>query len=202
VDEKRFNPERVKPVLKQNGFSAGMVGVLRSWKGHPYFIEAIPHILRAIPDAVFYIIGDGPQLQKIEKIVRTLSLKGKVFMLGQREDIPELLASLDVIVHPSTANEGVPQAILQALAMGKPVVASNVGAIKEVIINGRTGFLVPPQESEAIATKVIELYHNPLLAKTFGDEGRMLIQRTYSLERMLDNIENLYGQLFSEMRFR
>ena len=198
VDEGRFNPERVKPVLKRNGFSAGMIGVLRSWKGHRYFIEAIPNILRTIPDAIFYIIGDGPQWHNVKAIIRNRSLEDKVFMLGQREDIPELLASLDVIVHPSTANEGVPQAILQALAMEKTVVASDVGAIKEVIVDGQTGFLVSPQDSQAIATRLIALYHNPILRKKFGGNGRMVVQRNYSLEKMLDKIEDLYGQLFRD----
>jgi glycosyltransferase involved in cell wall biosynthesis len=202
VDGQRFNPEKVNPVLKRSGFVAGMVGVLRSWKGHSYFIEAVSHILKAIPDSRFYIIGDGPQLHKVRNMIRALSLDGKITMLGQREDIPELLASLDVLVHPSTANEGVPQAILQAMAMGKPVVASDVGAIKEVVIHGQTGFLVPPQESQAIAAKVMDLFHDPLLGKKFGDEGRILIQRTYSMERMLDSIEKLYRQFFLETRWR
>ncbi len=200
VDEGRFSPERVRSVLKRNGFSAGMVGVLRSWKGHPFFIEAIPHILRAIPDALFYIIGDGPQMPRVKSLIQSRALEDKVFMLGQREDIPEVLASLDVIVHPSTANEGVPQAILQALAMEKPVVASDVGAIKEVIVDGQTGFLIPPQESRAIAAKVIDLYKNPLLRKKFGAEGRILVHHSYSLEKMLERTENLYRRLLTETK--
>ncbi|MFN3480134.1 MAG: glycosyltransferase family 4 protein [Thermodesulfovibrionales bacterium] len=197
VDLERFNPTRVTPAFKPKGFSIGMIGVLRSWKGHRYLIEAAPAILKSIPDAVFYIVGDGPQYKNIEGHIEELSLKDKVVMIGHREDIPEILASLDVVVHPSYANEGVPQSVLQALAMERPVVASDVGAIKEVVIDGKNGFLIHPKKPEEIAEKVIALYKNPELGKLFGKEGRMLVKRSYSFELMLDNIEYLYERLIN-----
>lgn len=199
IDLDRFDPERIKPAFKKNGFSAGMIGVLRSWKGHQYFVQAVPLILKAIPDSFFYIIGDGPQFQRLKARIRNLALEGRVFMLGQREDIPELLSSLDVLVHPSTANEGVPQAILQALAMRKPVIASDVGAIREVIIHGQTGILIPPQETQEIAASVVDLYKNPLLRDRLGNEGQRMVRDSYSLERMLDRIEGLYARLWPSL---
>ncbi len=195
VDLDRFDPERIKPALKKNGFSVGMIGVLRSWKGHPYFVQAAPLILKAIPNTFFYIIGDGPRLQHIKALIQNLALEKRIFMLGHREDIPELLSSLDVLVHPSTANEGVPQAILQALAMRKPVIASDVGAIREVIIHGQTGILIPPRETQEIADRVVDLFKNPVLRERLGNEGQRLVRDSYSLERMLDRIEELYARL-------
>ncbi|MFN3395437.1 MAG: glycosyltransferase family 4 protein [Thermodesulfovibrionales bacterium] len=195
VDLERFDPTRVTPAFKPKGFSIGTIGVLRSWKGHSYLIEAVPEILKSIPDAVFYIVGDGPQYRNIEGHIEKLSLKDKVVMVGHREDIPEVLASLDVVVHPSYANEGVPQSVLQALAMERPVVASDAGAVKEVVIDGKNGFLIQPKKPEEIAEKVIALYKNPELGKLFGKEGRMLVKRSYSFEMMLDKIEYLYGRL-------
>jgi len=197
IDLERFNLARVKPSLQIEGFSIGMIGILRSWKGHKYFIEAIPKILRQIPNAVFYIIGDGPQKDNIINLIYNLSLKEKVLMLGHRGDIPEIIASLDIIVHPSYANEGVPQSILQALAMEKPVIASDVGAIKEVVIDGQTGFLIEPRHPAQLAEKVIELYRNPELMVKFGREGRRLVEENYSLEKMLDKIEGLYKKLLA-----
>lgn len=200
VDLERFNPSRVTPAFKPKGFSIGMIGVLRSWKGHRYLIEAVPEILKSIPEAVFYIVGDGPQYKNIEAHIEKLSLKDKVVMMGHREDIPEILASLDVVVHPSYANEGVPQSVLQALAMERPVVASDAGAVKEVVIDGETGFLIPPRKVEEITAKVVTLYKNRELGKVFGKRGRTLVERFYSFEKMLDEVESLYEKLFSDFK--
>jgi len=200
IDLERFSPEKTKPSFHANGFAVGMIGVLRSWKGHRYFIEAVPEIIKEMPDAVFYIVGDGPQRENITNLIRGLSLENRIFMLGHREDIPEILASLNVIVHPSYANEGVPQSILQALAMGKPIVASDAGAIKEVIIDGSTGFLVKPKNPARLAEKIIELYRNPALGINFGREGRRLVKKQHSFENMLDNIEGLYKRLLINER--
>lgn len=197
IDIEHFSPSRVRPAFQSEGFTVGMIGVLRSWKGHGYFIEAIPEIVKSIPEAVFYIVGDGPQYENIERSIDLLSLKDKVFMLGHREDIPEILASLDVVVHPSYANEGVPQSVLQALAMERPVIAADTGAIKEVIIDCRTGFLIPPRDPHKIAEKVITLYKDPELGEVFGKEGRQLVERSYSFEGMLDKAEDLYKRLCS-----
>lgn len=197
IDIEQFSPLRNKPVLPSKGFLVGMIGVLRSWKGHRYLIEAIPEIVKSIPDAVFYIVGDGPQYENIKGLIDNLSLRDKVFMLGHREDIPEILASLNVVVHPSYANEGVPQSVLQAMAMEKPVIAADVGAIKEVIIDGKTGFLIPPRDVRAIAERVITLYRKPHLGNAFGKEGRRLVERSYSFEGMLNRIEGLYKMVLS-----
>lgn len=197
VNLERFDPIRVSPAFKPRGFSIGMIGVLRSWKGHSYLIEAVPEILKSIPDAVFYIVGDGPQYKNIERKIDELSLNNKVIMLGHREDIPEILASLDVVVHPSYANEGVPQSVLQSLAMERPVVASDAGAVKEVVIDGETGFLIPPRKVEEITAKVVTLYKNRELGKVFGKKGRSLVERSYSFERMLDKVESLYEKLLT-----
>jgi glycosyltransferase involved in cell wall biosynthesis len=209
IDLKRFNPENVKPSLNppippftkggqgglRDGFSIGMIGVLRSWKGHRFFIEAIPEILEKIPDAYFYIVGDGPQYENIKNLISEQAFKNKIFMLGYREDIPEVMVSLDLIVHPSYANEGVPQSILQAMAMEKPVIASDTGAIKEVVIHEKTGLLIPTKNPNEIAVKVIEIYKNPKLAAGFGKEGRSLVEESYSMDKMLDKIELLYRNL-------
>ena len=197
VDLGLYDPARVTPALERRGFSVGMVGVLRSWKGHNFFIEAVPGILKQIPEAVFYVAGDGPQRDNIVKILRDRSLDNEVILLGHREDIPGILASLDVIVHPSYGHEGVPQTLLQALAMKKAVVASDTGAIKEIVIDNTTGFLIQPRSPEQIAARVIELYRRPDLRARFGEEGRRLVESGYSFENMLDAIERVYARLFS-----
>lgn len=198
VDLERFNPEVVYPTFNSKEFSVGTIGVLRSWKGHIYLLEAIPLILSYIRDIKFYIVGDGPQRENIQNHIKKLSIEKWVVMTGYREDIPEILASLDVVVHPSYANEGVPQAILQAMAMEKPVIASDAGAIKEVIINNETGFLVEPKNPSQIAEKIIELYERSELRIEFGKKGRCLVERDYSFDGMLDKIENMYKMLLNK----
>jgi glycosyltransferase involved in cell wall biosynthesis len=198
IDLDLFDPARVRPAFQSDGYSIGIVGVLRSWKGHQYFIEAIPEICERIPDAHFYIAGEGPQQENIKKLISRLSVADRVFMLGHREDIPEVLSSLDVVVQPSYAHEGVPQSVLQAMAMEKPVVAADTGAIKEVVKDGQTGFLIKPRDVHEIAEKVTVLYHNPDLGASLGREGRRLVKGQYSLDVMLDKIEKLYKGLLQK----
>ncbi|HAK89081.1 MAG: hypothetical protein A2077_03925 [Nitrospirae bacterium GWC2_46_6] len=195
IDIERFNPASVKPAFNADGFAVGMVGVLRSWKGHGYFIEAVPEILSRIPEAVFYIVGAGPQHENIKRMISDMALNEKVFMLGHREDVAEILASLDVIAHPSYAHEGVPQSVLQALAMERAVVASDVGAISEVVRDGETGLLMRPRDPKHIAEKVIELHGDPDLRVRLGKDGRRLVEQNHSFENMLDKIEKLYGNI-------
>lgn len=202
IDLGRFDPSGVKPAFQRKGFSIGMVGVLRSWKGHRYFIEAIPEVIKKIPEAFFYIAGAGPQQRNIEDLITGLSLNERVAMLGHREDVPEIMASLDVIVHPSYAHEGIPQSILQALAMKKAVVASDAGSIREVIIDNKTGLLIQPKNPLQLAERLVFLHNNPQLISGFGDEGRRLVSERHSIGKMLDRIESIYSNLIQKKQGR
>ncbi|HEC98278.1 MAG TPA: glycosyltransferase family 1 protein [Nitrospirae bacterium] len=196
IDLNIFNPEKTIPCLEKTGFYIGMVSVLRSWKGHEYFIKAVPEILKSIPEAQFFIVGNGPQHENIRNLIKEMALGKKILMLGHREDVPEIMASLDILVHSSYANEGVPQSILQALAMKKAIVASDAGAIREVILDGETGFLIKSRDHHLITDRVTHLYKNPELRIKLGERGREMVHRNYSFEGMLDRIEALYRQLF------
>ena len=173
----------------------GMVTVLRSWKGHRIFLQAIPLVLKAVPSARFLIVGDGPQRENIQGWVEGMGLNEVVMMVGHREDIPELLAALDIVVLSSTAAEGVPQALVQALAMQRPVVATDVGGVGELIRDGETGLLIPPHDPQALARSVIKLLRDRGLSKELACRGRQLVQRHYSLELMLERLEALYQEL-------
>ncbi|GLI54204.1 glycosyltransferase family 4 protein [Thermodesulfovibrio yellowstonii] len=200
IDLKLFKNENIESAIKEQGFKIGTIGILRDWKGHSYFIESIPLIKKAIPKAIFFIIGDGPQRDNLKKLIDELDLNQSVKMLGFRDDIPKVIYSLDVIVHPSYANEGVPQVILQALAMKKPVVASNITGIREVIIDNQTGLLVEPKNKWDIAEKVIELYNNKDLRIRLGEEGEKFVKINFSIESMLDKLESIYHKLFSDSK--
>ncbi|OAG27674.1 glycosyltransferase family 4 protein [Thermodesulfatator autotrophicus] len=197
VDLKKFNFNKVNPLLKEDSFIIGTVSVLRSWKGHKYLIKAIPKILSFIPDLKLYIVGDGPQRKNLENLCEELKLEKYVIFLGYREDIPELIASFDILVHPSTGHEGVPQTILQALAMKKPVIACDTGSIGEVIKNQKTGILIPPKDIDSLAKAIINFYENPDLARIMAENGYNLVSKKYSLNSMIDQIEEVYLSLVS-----
>ena len=198
IDMNRFDPDKVKPSLPRNGFAFGAAGVLRSWKGHRFLIEALPILQKEIPDAHLYIAGDGPQRESLAALIREKGLDRAVTMLGHREDIPEVIASLDVLVHPSYDHEGVPQSMLQALALRRPVVATSFGALKEIIHDGATGLLVPPKDASAIAACVLRLYRDGGLRLRLGAAGREFVASNFSLDHMLDETERLYARLMND----
>ena len=195
IDLVRFDPSIVKPSISRKGFAIGMVGVLRSWKGHNLFLASVPDILEKVAEAHFYIAGEGPQRENIVSLIREMKLERHVTLLGHRDDIPQVLASMDIVVHPSYGHEGVPQTVLQAFAMQKPVVATNVGAIPEVVIDGQTGLLIKPQRPDLIAQGVIRLFNDADLRNRLAYEARRLVLAGFSSGHMLDKIEAIYHRI-------
>lgn len=179
----------------------GIVAVLRSWKGHRFFLEAVPLVLEKVPPARFLIVGEGPQQRNIQRWIEEMGLEETVVMTGHREDVPEVLAALDVVVSASTQAEGVPQSLVQALAMEKPVVATDVGGVGEIIRDRETGLLVPPANPKAMAEATLAILSDPEAARALGRRGRGLVERSYSLERMLDQVEAVYQDLIASRRY-
>ena len=171
----------------------GSLSVIRSWKGLDYFVRAIPLIIKEIPQARFVIAGDGIHKKTLEKTIEETGVGNKIYMPGHREDIVNILSSIDVLVHPSYANEGVPQTILQAMAMKKPVIATDLPPLKEVVIEGETGVLVPVKNHEAIAAGTIRLLRDKEMSGRLGENGRKLVVSSYTFNGMLDKLEALYS---------
>lgn len=204
VDINLFDPEKADGVLrKELGIDkdtpvVGMVAVIRSWKGHEYFIDAAEKILALFPEVKFIIVGDGPRKDIVKEYINRKGLQGSVIMTGHREDIPQAMASIDLLVLPSYANEGLPQAIAQAMSMEKAVVASKAGSIPEIVIDGKTGYLVRPRDPDALSERIVSLLKDKELRKEMGKAGRKLVASHLSLEAMLDRIENLYSEVRAE----
>lgn len=198
VDTDIFNPDRpYKNIreelnLKPSAPLIGAVSVIRSWKGLDYLVKAAPLILEEIPDAKFLIAGDGIHRKTLEKTVEDTGAGDKFYLPGHREDVAGIINSIDVLVHPSYANEGVPQTVLQAMAMKKPVIASCLPSLKEVVIDNKTGIIVPPKDPEGIARAVIKLLRDKELARELGENGMNLARTSYSFKLMLDKLEDLY----------
>ncbi len=202
VDLARFDPRRVDggPVRRALGIPreapvVGMVAVLRSKKGHRYFVEAARELVRAVPGARFLIVGEGPMRTAVEGWIAEAGLAGCVFLLGHREDIPEVMAAMDVMVLPSRRDEGVPQVLGQALAMERVVVTSDVAGVTELVEDGVTGVVVPPEDSQALAQAVIGLLRDRERARAMGRAGARRVADGFGLEKVLDQMETIYGEV-------
>jgi glycosyltransferase involved in cell wall biosynthesis len=144
---------------------------------------------------ILLIVGDGPYRQVIEAKITELGLGEEVRLVGHQEAVPDWLALMDAFVLASYANEGVPQALLQALAMGKPAAATATGGIPEVIVPEETGLLVPPKDSRALAQALARLARDQALWAALGRRGPGLVASRFSLEHMADALEALYADI-------
>lgn len=176
----------------------GIVATVRSWKGHDDLLCAFEKIAAHRDDVVLLIIGDGPYAPVFKKRVAASVYQSRIHMLGQRQDIPELLRLLDVFVLPSYANEGVPQAIMQAMAMQLPVVSTRVGAIDEIVQHESTGYLVAARDTDDLAKFIGVLLDDATLRGDMGARGRVLIEERFSRIAMLDKMEALFLNCVSE----
>jgi glycosyltransferase involved in cell wall biosynthesis len=198
VDLTRFNRKVEGTLRKELGVGpdealVGMISVLRSWKGHATFLDAAARLLGEAKRPVrFVIAGDGPGREELEQKIAQKPWAGNVTLLGHRADVPNVLASIDVLVLPSYAHEGIPQIILQAQAMARPVVATTIGGIPEVVEDGVTGLLVPPKDAEALAEKISRVLEDPALAERLGENARASIEESYSLDAMGQRLLELY----------
>jgi glycosyltransferase involved in cell wall biosynthesis len=175
----------------------GIVAALRSEKNHTLFLQSAARLHEEMSDAQFLIVGDGPELQEIERTVAHYKLSDCVHLLGPRADIPEVLAALDVFALTSHV-EANPVSILEALAMGLPVVATDVGSVSETVIPGVTGFLASPGSAEDLAGFWAELLGDRALAERMGSFGRDLVSEKWSLEAMNGGYQALIREIYSQ----
>ncbi len=168
----------------------GIVATLRSWKGHRFLVEAFHALAR--PDAHLAIVGDGPQREALEAQVAALGLGGRVTFAGNRTDVTPWLQAFDVFALPSYANEGVPQAIVQAMLCALPVVTTDVGSIGEAVQDGVTGLMVAPQQPAPLAAALARLLDDAALRERLGSAARAAALARFSLESMLERMEAVF----------
>lgn len=173
----------------------GLISYLRSYKGHEYFIEAAARVLPREKDVTFLIVGEGPEEPRLRARIAAKGLGAEVRMLGFRDDLLNVFRSLDLFVIPSVEGDTIPQVLMQAMAMALPVVSTTVGSIPDVVQDGVTGFVVPPRDAEALAERIVVLLNDAELRAAMGRRGRALVEREYSLARMLDRLERVYEQV-------
>lgn len=169
----------------------GAVGSLYSVKGHRFLIDAVPQVLKRFPDTTFLIVGRGELEVALKEQTERLGVANKVMFLGLRQDVPRLLAVMDIFAL-SSLSEGLSMAILEAMTAGKPIVATRVGGNPELVEEGRTGFLVESQSSQALVTALEILLGNRDTARQMGLCGREKAGREYGVEGMVREYVALY----------
>jgi len=177
----------------------GTVGRLHPQKGQRYLLEALPPVLRRIPDLHVLLVGDGPTRGELEALTRRLGLHGRVHFLGFRQDVPELVALLDVFVLPSVW-EGLPLSLLEALALARPVVATATDGILEVIEDGDCGLVVPTKDPEALARAIVRLLGDRDEARRMALRGQQKMYVEFGVDRMVRKTAEVYLQLITNRR--
>ncbi len=203
VDLDRFNPDKVRVLSREelgcppDGIIIGTVAILRRKKGHHTLLDAAPHILKDFPKAYFIFAGDGPQKENIEKKIRELGIERNVKLLGLRQDIPEILKTIDIFALP-TLQEALGTSFLEAMSMKKPVVGTKVGGVPEVVKDGVTGILVLPEAPLQLADAIITLLKDRDLMSKMGDEGRRDVEEKYNVNVMVNSLFDFYNSLIGE----
>ena len=177
----------------------GIIARLTEQKDHDNFLHSAQGILENAPNAYFLIVGNGPLESDLKAMAVSLGIQKSVIFCGIRQDIPAVMAALDILVF-SSRWEGLPVALLEGMASSLPIVATNVGGVPGVIENGETGFLVPPSSPDLLANACLVLIKDPELKKRMGKAGYTHVQEKYGMELMVNKTISLYQSMLQVTR--
>ena len=213
IDTEYFDPTKVNSGIR-NDFQIpvrtkiiGVIGLLDPWKGQNVVIESIPDVLKNYSNVMFLIIGgeskNANKLGYRDKLVlraQELGISDKVIFTGFRKDIRNVLAGLDIFIHSSISPDPFPTAVLEAMSMEKPVIASKSGGVLEQIEDEKDGILISPNNSEELAHELEFLLSNPVRAESLGKEGRISVIKKFNWERSINSLTEIYEDLFSHAK--
>ena len=209
LDLKFWNPEMFKEDylsqkfnINENLIKMGIIGQLNELKGQDIFLKAAIYLIRmGYVNLRYYIIGDelfkeeNDYKDNLYKKVKVNHIEDYVIFTGKRNDIPNIISFLDIIVICSRYPDSLPTVVLEGMAMGKVVIGSNVGGIPEMIINNETGVLIPPNDPEALANAILDLINRPYKIKEMGIKARERIKSKFTIEKNVEMVRNLYQEL-------
>jgi glycosyltransferase involved in cell wall biosynthesis len=201
VDTTKFAPLREVAAVRrklgidENAPVAGIVAALRPEKNHELYLEMARRVVRQVPTAQFLIVGDGLCRQDLQKRASDMDLAANVLFLGSRDDVPRLLAAMDVFVLTSHM-EANPISILEAMSVGRPVVATNVGSIHEAVCDGETGHLVPAGDASQLADRVLGLFNDQPRRLEMGEAARKSVVENWSIQAMVQGYEELINSIW------
>ncbi len=213
IDAETFHPRNVgQSVRREWGVRDehvvfGVVARIHWWKGQDLFLRAAARIARQVPHARFVLVGDvvpGEEWrrQALKQEIARMGIGDRVVWAGYREDIPQVMAALDVLVLPSTEPEPFGRVIVEAMATERPVIAAAHGGPVESVVHGETGFLFPPQDEEALAAAMKQLAQDAALRVRMGKAGRERVLALYTIDRHVAAFQALYDEILEERRER
>jgi glycosyltransferase involved in cell wall biosynthesis len=176
----------------------GTVANLFPRKGYEVMLRALPAIVRAVPTVHYVIVGsdDHDYADRLKKLAQELKIADRVHIVGFQDPVQPFLAALDLYVHPALM-EGFGIAVVEAMAMGKAVVATTTGGLPEVVAQGETGLLVPPGDAESLAAAVVSLLEDKVRREQMGRNGKARAQERFSLDASVMHMEQLYGEILA-----
>lgn len=191
--------EDIKKEFGINGkLTVGMVGRITRGKGHEDFIAAAEAVSRARKDLIFMVVGGYVIIDKeyesgLRRAVLEKGLAREVLFTGWRDDIKKVMSAFDILVFPSsTFPEGFPLTCIEAMALGKPVIATNIPGPSEIVLDGATGYLVPPSSPQMLAEKILNLVNNPHLLKNMGEQGKARAGELFNIRKLTSDLEAVY----------
>ncbi len=187
--------------FERDDFLVGIVAHLADHKGHKYLIRATEILKAKAPQIRVIIVGEGPLRMELDNLVKQTHVEDIVFFLGFREDVPQILASLDLFVLSSYL-EGMGSSILDAMASRLPVVATRTGGIPEVVVNGETGLLVPPKSPTALAKAILRIYGDKELGRRLGQKGYEVVHQKFSAEAMAAKVILEYERIAQQKNIK
>jgi len=193
-DEKRISEIKGRFEIPDDAKVIGIIGRLHFQKNHELLFESFKLLLKKNPNCCLFCIGDGPRRDELLGLTRSLEIDDKVIFAGERKDIPECLSIIDVMVLPSLW-EGLPNVILEAIAAKCPVVATDVGGVSEIIINGKTGFLVENGNKAELAEKINYTIDHPTEMEQIKQNAFDFVVKNFSITRMVSETEKIYERL-------
>ncbi len=162
-------------------------------------LHAIPQVIQDIPEAKFLIVGEGPLRSRLEELSERLRIEDNIIFTGFRSDIKDILATIELLAMPSLL-EGLPLVLLEGMAMAKPIVATRIDGITEVMENGETGLLVPAKNPHELAEAMKEILKNKTKAGLLSQNARKIVEKKFSVKKMVEQTEQVYEKLLAEKR--
>jgi len=195
------------PVQDDQRLLVGLVGRITPWKGQHVFLRAASMVHRRFPNARFQIVGSAlfneiHYERYLHRLTASLGLEDVVEFTGFREDVPNLIAKMDLIVHASTTGEPFGQVIVEGMAAGKPIVATNGGGVPEIVVDGQTGLLVPMGNAPAMAKAICRFLADPARRAEAGRRGRQRVNERFTIQFTADKVQRLYDEVLVQERRR